>query len=514
MVIPRPRSMERRDGVFALTSRTAVRGPDDVVAMVRRELRPPTGFPLAGAGNGEDVIEIGLDRAFGAETYRLSITPDMIRITAGGPAGAFYAVQTLRQLLPPAIYRRAPLAGVTWEAPCVEIEDGPRFCWRGAHLDVGRHFMPKPFLFRFIDLLALHKYNVLHLHLTEDQGWRFESVKYPRLIEVGAWRRETNGDGTPHGGFYSQDDLRELVAYAAARFVTIVPEIDMPGHMQAAVAAYPELGNFPDRPVQVATTWGILEAVLNLEPATIQFCKDILAEVMEVFPGRYVHIGGDECPTTQWRESAMTRQRIDELGIGGVEEAQGWFTRQIAALLDEHGRRLVGWDEIMDHGDVSGATVMAWRSREHGIDAVRRGHDVVMAPTIPTYFDYYSSEDPDEPRALGRLVTLEQVYGFDPVASELSDREGANVLGTQFQVWTEHMPGPRQVEYMSFPRAVALAEVAWSYGERDWPEFLTRLRPHLTRLDALSVNYRPLEGPRPWQRGGTGARRRPDRALA
>ncbi|MBO0746143.1 MAG: beta-N-acetylhexosaminidase, partial [Candidatus Dormibacteraeota bacterium] len=341
MLLPRPRSLVRGSGAFLLKPETGARGPDDLVALLRRELRS-TGLSLAPAGGPG--IELTVDSSLGAEAYLLTVDDAGVRIAGGDRSGVFYAIQTLRQLLPPSVYRRVAAPGVRWELPGVVIEDAPRFQWRGAMLDVARHFMPKEFLFRWVDLLALHKLNVFHLHLTDDQGWRFESRRYPRLQEVASWRTETDGDGHPHGGFYTQDDLRELVAYAAQRCVTVLPEIEMPGHMRAAVAAYPELGNRPQQPVGVATGWGVLTNVLNLGEGALRFCTDILDEVLEVFPSSRIHIGGDECPTVEWAESPQTAEVMRARGVDRVEDYQRWFTERIRDHLEGRGRRLVGWD--------------------------------------------------------------------------------------------------------------------------------------------------------------------------
>lgn len=504
MLVPRPRSLTRRDGAFVLDPHTGVRGPDGLVALLRRELAS-TALPLpAGAGPG---IELAVDSSLGAEAYRLIAGVEGVRIDGGDRAGVFYGIQTLRQLLPPAVFRRIAPPGTRWEVPAVEIEDTPRFHWRGGMLDVARHFMPTAFLFRWVDLLALHKLNVLHLHLTDDQGWRFESRRHQRLQEVASWRTETNGDRTPHGGFYTQDDLRELVAYAAGRSVTVVPEIDMPGHMQAAIAAYPELGNRPQQPVAVGTRWGVMTNVLNLHDSTVRFCTDILDEVLEVFPGSHVHIGGDECPTLEWADSDQMVELMRGRGVDRPDGYQRWFTDRICEHLGRRGRSLVGWDEIVDAGAVPGALVMAWRNAGFGARAAQLGQDVVMAPQEATYLNYGAATDLGEPGAhhLGS-TRLEQVYAFDPLQGFPSQLRRAAV-GTQFQVWSEQIPSPRAVEYLAFPRACALAEVAWSPGGGEFEEFQSRLATsHLPRLDALGVNYRPLDGPRPWQRVKPAAR--------
>jgi hexosaminidase len=478
-------------------------------AWLRAELGAATGFPLA-PGDGQTAqIRLSVDPAagLGAEGYRLIVDAAGALVVGHDAAGVFYGAQTLRQLLPAAAYRRAPAVGpVSWTLPSVHITDRPRFGWRGCMLDVGRHFLPKYDLLRFIDLLALHKLNVLHLHLTEDQGWRVEIKRYPRLTEVGAWRHESQVgaarppvfDGRPHGGFYTQDDIREIVAYAAARHITVVPEIDIPGHSQAAIAAYPELGE--GGPLDVGREWGVIENVLNVTDATLEFYRNVFDELLELFPSTYIHVGGDECPKTQWRASATAQARIREEGLGDEDGLQSWFIRHFDAYLAERGRRLVGWDEILEGGLASGATVMSWRGTEGGIAAAKAGHDVVMCPTATSYLDYRQSTSPDEPIPVGTLLTLEDVYAAEPVPEELAAAGAERVLGAQVNVWTEHMDSPRRVDYMVFPRLSAFAEVAWSPAGRDVAEFLPRLEGHLARLDALGVEYRPLDGPLPWQR--------------
>lgn len=528
-LVPRPIRVVRGHGEFLLGAGTRlVADPITLEAAktVQETLSPATGRILPITLDGEDrtsggaiALELKMELTeLGTEGYRLGVEEGGIRMVAAAPAGLFYATQTLRQLLNPDIYRSAPVADRRWALPAVEIEDRPRFPWRGAMLDVARHFLPKSFLLRFVDLLAMHKYNVLHLHLTEDQGWRFPVRGYPRLTEVGSWRKETlrghrgerGGDGTPHGGFYTADDLRELVSYAARRFVTIVPEIDLPGHTRAAIASYPWLGN-SDEAIEVKTGWGIETHVLNMEERTLQFCRDVLSNVMEVFPAPFVHIGGDECPRTEWEQSEPARRRAAELGLAnGVDGLQAWFTSQLAGFLADNGRRLIGWDEIIEGGLAPGAAVMSWRSEEGGVVAARAGHDVVMAPEQWCYFNYYQSDDPREPLAHPSGCTpLERAYAYEPLPAGLSGEAAAHVLGTQFAVWTEYAPDPATVEYLTFPRACAHAEVAWSESHGDWGDFLGRVSRHLGRLEVLGVNFRPLEGPRPWQEGGTGDHRRP-----
>lgn len=532
-LVPQPYRVVTRGGRFPLGADTTVvadSAASGVAETLRRYMQPATGLPLNRLEDSSSVppkgaVVLRLDagaQALGSEGYRLTVTPENVILLAREPAGLFYALQTLRQLFPPDIYRKAPVAGVDWSAQCVEIEDRPRFGWRGSMLDVSRHFMPLEYLFRYVELLAAHKYNVLQLHLTDDQGWRFPSRRYPRLTEVGAWRNETvagyrgrgGPDGTPHGGYYGYDDLRELVAYAAERFVTLVPEIDFPGHTRAALAAYPELGNTRER-LGVSTAWGIDSHVLNVDDSTLAFCTDVLAEVLEIFPGAFIHTGGDECPRREWEASETAAAKAARLGLpGGVNGLQAWFTAQLHEFLSERARRLIGWDEILDGGPPPGATVMSWRGEEPGVAAARAGHDVVMAPRSHCYFDYYQSDDPREPLAFGRTTTLEEVYAYEPVPAILPPEAAPHILGTQFQVWTEYIPDPGSVEYMAFPRACALAEVAWSNARREWREFSERLSHHLRRLDVLRVNYRHPGGPDPWQQGGTGLRQREPASVA
>ncbi|MFE2142949.1 beta-N-acetylhexosaminidase, partial [Streptomyces sp. NPDC059456] len=435
------------------------------------------------------------------------------------PAGRFSAAQTLRQRLGPEAHRRAPTApGRAWRLPVGGIQDGPRFGWRGMMLDVARHFMPKDGVLRYIDLIAAHKLNVLHLHLTDDQGWRVEIKRHPRLTGVGAWRpRSRRGhrasplwNETPHGGFYTQDDIREIVAYAAERHVRVVPEIDVPGHSQAAIAAYPELGNtdvVDTAALEVWDDWGISENVLAPTEAVLRFYEGVFEELLELFPADvspFVHVGGDECPKEQWRASAAAQERIRELGVDGEDGLQSWFIRHFDGWLAERGRRLIGWDEILEGGLAPGAAVSSWRGYAGGIAAAEAGHDVVMCPEQRVYLDHRQADGPEEPVPIGYVRSLEDVYRFEPVPPKLSARAAAHVLGAQANVWTEVMEDQSRVDYQVFPRLAAFAEVVWSRlpdpGERDHAGFEARMGAHYRRLDVLGVDYRPPGGPLPWQR--------------
>ena len=518
-VIPRPVHMTRGTGEFVLTSGTVIvtdRATRDIGYQLADGLRPATGFRLtvlSATGAATKVISLRLDPALsrlGDEGYRLTVTPTGIRILAFKPAGAFYAVQTLRQLLPPDNFRQAPVAGMAWSVPAVEIEDTPRFAWRGAHLDVSRSFMPKEFVKKYIDLLALHKLNRFHWHLTDDQGWRIEIKKYPLLTSVGGWRRHSlvgvqRGyadttqwvyDNVPHGGFYTQDDVREVVAYAQARFVTVVPEIEMPGHAQAAIAAYPWLGNTGQQ-LEVLGHWGVDQNILNPSDSAIHFMQDVLTEVLALFPSHWIHTGGDEAPKQQWQASAVAQARIRELGLHNENELQSWMTAQMSRWLEARGRALIGWDEILEGGTeglAPNAVVMSWRGMEGGIAAAQAGHDVVMTPTSNTYFDYYQAQNTAaEPLAIGGFLPLETVYAFEPVPAGFDSVQAAHILGTQGQIWTEYQRNPKNVEYMVFPRLVALAEVAWTpRDQKNFGDFIRRLSQHQARLGVLDVNYRPI----------------------
>ncbi|MDN5804921.1 MAG: beta-N-acetylhexosaminidase [Microlunatus sp.] len=512
-VIPQPVTVEPRSAEYLLSDDLAIATDQPGWStVVRRLLSPGTGLELPSSPDG--TFRLNRDDDLAEEAYVLEVGSAGIEVTASSTRGVNWAVQTLRQLLPPSVLRPAP-TGERLSVAGVRIADEPRFGWRGVHLDVGRHFMPLAGLFRFVDLAALHKYNVFHLHLTEDQGWRFASTRYPKLQERASWRTETrrhlqdHADGTPHGGFYTADQLRSLVRYAADRGITVMPELDFPGHVLALLSAYPELGNHPESGYQPATTFGVFPEVLNLSDETMMVVFDLYDELLEVFDSSFIHLGGDECPRDEWLASPAAQTLAEQRGLPGPEHLQRWFTEQLRDWLVSRGRRVVGWDEINDDGPLDGSITMAWRDASYGARAAAAGLDVVMCPLSHTYFDYYPSDDPAEPYAIGGLTTLEQAYAFEPLA-DLPAEAHARVLGTQCQVWREYLPDTRRVDYMLYPRACAHAEVAWSRPDgRSYPEFLDRLRTHLDRLTAIGVEFRPLDGPLPWQTGGTGALRRP-----
>ncbi|MFJ9250437.1 beta-N-acetylhexosaminidase [Streptomyces sp. NPDC101776] len=527
-LIPQPGSVAAGSGEVRLTRRSKLYAGDATEGVgnwLRTVLQQATGLPLHEGRELDDArdggIALQLDDALGSEEYRLVSDSDGVFIEGGGPAGVFWGAQTLRQLLGSDAYRRAPLdRDRTWAVPHLTIQDSPRFPWRGLMLDVARHFMPKEGVLRYLDLMAAHKLNVFHFHLTDDQGWRVQIKRYPKLTEIGSWRARTKfghrasplWDDKPHGGYYTQDDIREIVAYAAERHITVVPEIDVPGHSQAAIAAYPELGNTDviaasitgGNSLSVWDTWGINPNVLAPTDNTLRFYEGVFEELLDLFPSEFIHVGGDECPRDQWKQSATAQARIAELGLADEDELQSWFIGHFDKWLSARGRRLVGWDEILEGGLADGAVVSSWRGYEGGITAARAGHDVVMCPEQHVYLDWRQAPGEDEPVPIAHVRTLEDVYRFEPVPEQLSAAEARHVLGTQANVWTEVMEDHARVDYQTFPRLAAFAEVAWSAlpasAERDFADFERRMTAHYPRLDALGVAYRPPTGPLPWQR--------------
>lgn len=515
MIVPAPRHLESREGTFTLSAANTLHAAEPAqpaANALRRDLGRATGFTFPAADSaGDAAIAITVDPVhLPPQAYTLTVSPDRIEITGGDPAGAFYAVQSLRQLLPAEIFA-TDVVDRTWPIPCVVIEDRPEFGWRGTMLDVTRHFFDKAYVLRLIDLLALHRLNVLHLHLTDDQGWRLDIPGYPKLAEISAWRSETlvghgrtpeaerTYNGQPHGGYYTADDVREIVAYAAERFVMVLPEIDMPGHMQSVVAAYPELGNTGDQ-VEVRKHWGISTHVLGIHDEALQFCRDVLTEVLNLFPAAFVHCGGDEVPKVEWRESERAQTKLRELGLANEEELQTWFTKTMAAFLAGAGRRFVGWDEVLDGAGAAALSedvvVMSWRSEQGGVAAAKAGRDVVMAPSSHLYFDHGQAENADtEPLSIGGYIPLAKVYAYEPIPAELRSDPAAisHVLGAQCQLWTEYVPTPEHADYMLFPRVCAFAEAVWRERAGSYDDFLERMRTHAGRLDALGVNYRPLD---------------------
>lgn len=424
----------------------------------------------------------------GNEAYHLEVNQLQIEVRSSDPRGAFYATQSLMQQL-----------RFDAQLSCVLIKDEPRFSYRGMHLDVGRHFFSPTFIKKYIDLLATYKFNTFHWHLTEDQGWRIEIEAYPRLQEIAAYREQTlighyndqpqKFDGKRYGGYYTREEIKDIVQYAAAKHITIIPEIEMPGHARAALAAYPEL-SCTGGPHKVATKWGVFEEVYCTKEETFLFLENVLDEVMELFPSKYIHIGGDECPKRRWKNCTECQQRIQEQGLANEHELQSYFIRRIEKYLNGKGRQIIGWDEILEGGLAPNATVMSWRGTKGGIEAARSGHHVVMTPTSHCYFDYYQSDSPDEPLAIGGYLPLAKVYDFNPVPAALSAEEEKYILGAQGNVWTEYMPNPSKVEYMVLPRMQAMAEVGWTdLGNKDFSRFIKKLDAHFKWWESHGLNY-------------------------
>ena len=512
-IIPAPVELRALEGApFVLTAETRVR-PDAASAGEAKWLADWLGLKIetkektaTSAGIIALSVEPSLVGELGDEGYRLVSGAGGVTVRGATAAGVFWGVQSLRQLLPPDVEQSGlhTNAGKV-SVPAVEILDRPRFGWRGAMLDVSRHFASVAEVKRFIDLMALHKLNVFHWHLVDDQGWRVEIKKYPRLTEVGAWRAQSatpgdehRGDGIPHGGFYTQDEMRAVVAYAAARHIRVMPEIELPGHSSAALTAYPHLGatDAPGYAPAVQWIWGIFKETYAPRPDTLQFLDDVFTELLPIFPSAFYHIGGDEAMKDQWESSPTTVAFMKANGLKDGHELQSWFVRRTEKFLAAHGRRLIGWDEIQEGGLAPGAAMMAWRDVRWAVEAARHGHDVVLAPTSHTYLDYNEGGPAEEPERFGRQLTLEKVYSFEPVPAELEPEFQKHVLGAQCQLWRERMPGWAQVEHRAFPRLSALAEVVWSPKEKkNYADFRARLPWVLARFDRLGVNYRrPLRG--------------------
>jgi len=504
-LIPKPRKIQLQNGVFILEDATtffAIEEFNNAGKYLQEYLQSGSTIKIADSDKSKAEIKILKDSSLQADAYTLDISENNILIVASDATGAFYGVQTLRQLLPVALEKQNKSNYATIEIPQVSIQDAPAFPYRGMHLDVGRHFFPKEFIKQYIEQLAALKMNYFHWHLTEDQGWRIEIKKYPKLTEVGAFRKETlighyndipvRYDGKQYGGFYTQEDIKEIVAFATKHHVTIIPEIELPGHSQAAISAYPKLGCTGDS-IPVATTWGVFEEIYCPKESTFSFLEDVLTEVMELFPGEYIHIGGDEAPKTNWKKCNHCQDLIKKEGLEDEHELQSYLIKRIEQFVNSKGKKIIGWDEILEGGLAPNATVMSWRGTQGAVKAAKQGHDVVLTPTSHAYFDYYQSNNESEPLAIGGFLPLKKVYSFNPIPPELTTKEHQYVLGAQGNVWTEYMNSEDKVSYMVFPRILAMSEVVWKGAstniEDDYSNFLDRLEPFYIRLDAQNINY-------------------------
>jgi len=498
-IIPIPVSQELTKGDFILDDKTGIVFEPEfkIAANFLEEFINNSILTKKSAGN-KNIYFIKDSSIDGDEGYRLKISPSSIKISAKSPQGAFYAVQSLRQLFPVSFETGTNKKNEV-AIKCLEINDSPQFKYRGMHLDVGRHMFSIKFIKKYIDALAMLKMNTFHWHLTEDQGWRIEIKKYPNLQEVASYRKETlvghysdqphQFDGEKYGGYYTQEEIKEVVAYAESRFVTVIPEIELPGHAQAAIAAYPELGCTGEQ-VEVATKWGVFEEIYCPKEETFTFLEDVLDEVLALFPSEYIHIGGDEATKTRWKNCNHCRALIKKEGLKDEHELQSYFISRIEQYLNNNGRQIIGWDEILEGGLAPNATVMSWRGINGAIEAAKQHHNVIITPTSHCYFDYYQSENKNEPLAIGGYLPLEKVYSFNPIPEALTQEEAKYVLGAQGNIWTEYIPTSDQVEYMAFPRILAMSEVVWSKQEnKNYPDFVKRVEYFHERLDSLNINY-------------------------
>ncbi len=514
-IIPLPQKMEMRDGAFHLTDHTTIyvdSASRETAPFLAERLRPSTGYPLKVATTRHTDAAIAgrillttenANTNLGPEGYELTVAPDSVVIRAPAQAGLFYGVQTLLQLLPPEIFSSNRVQNVDWQIPCVQIKDWPRFKWRGILFDVSRHFFSKSEVKSVLDAMVLHKMNTFHWHLTDDHGWRIEIKKYPKLTQVGAWRpsagfgfdpkaSDAYGPDGRYGGFYTQDDIREVVKYAAARHITVVPEIEMPGHATAALAAYPQY-SCTGGPFEPIMTAGIFNGIYDpSKEETFQFLAGVLQEVGKLFPGQYIHVGGDEVPKDTWKNCASCQALMKREGLKNEDELQSWFMRRIEKIVNSTGHSMIGWSEILQGGLATNAAVMDWIGGAR--EAASAGHYVVMTPTAYCYFDFYQSTNKAaEPEAAdwGGPLPLNKVYSFNPMPTNMPPELQSYILGTQGNLWTERIPNFKHAEYMLFPRTCALAEVTWSgQNMRDWDDFMQRLQVHVRRLNELNINYR------------------------
>jgi hexosaminidase len=497
-IIPYPNEIEKGNKNFILNSKTIINANKDsfeafyLKQIIKQQLELDLEISQTSKAVSKINLVIGVPdpKNFNKESYYLSIDENRIEINASSNQGLFYGLQTLIQLLPIKKVEEVKL-------PSVQVFDSPKYAWRGMHLDVSRHFFPKEFIKKYIDYLARYKMNVFHWHLTDDQGWRIEIKKYPKLTEIGAWRkgsmighyREQKFDDKPYGGFYTQEEIKEIVAYATERHITVVPEIEMPGHAVAALASYPQY-SCTGGPFEVALKWGVLDDVFCPKEETFEFLENILSEVIALFPSDYIHIGGDECPKTRWKKCANCQSVIKREGLNDEHELQSYFIRRIEKFVNSRGRKIMGWDEILEGGLAPNAAVMSWRGTKGGIEAAKQNHFVVMTPGSHCYFDHYQGEPKNEHLAIGGFTTVEKVYGFNPTPTTLNKNEANYILGAQGNVWTEYMEDANKVEYMIFPRMLALSEVLWGTSNTEkYKDFQDRMIQHFQYFEENKINY-------------------------
>lgn len=509
-LIPVPEKVKVLSGEFTINPNTQIVLSEDnepmrnAVAVFNNLLRRAAGYSLKISTTpvSSNVIDCKINASVSnPEGYKLRVDKNKILLEAQTPQGVFYGMQTIRQLLPFQI-ERAFTSNIAWKVPCVEIEDAPRFKHRGLMLDVARHFQSKEFIMKFIDMLAYHKMNTFHWHLTEDQGWRMEIKKYPRLTRIGAYRprslvleRDEDGkinrtwENIRYGGFYTQEDIKQVIAYAEKKFITIIPEIEMPGHATAALAAYPNL-SCSGGPFEVEVNYGVFNDIYCTKDENFQFLEDVLTEVMDLFPSKYIHIGGDEAPKVRWKNCAHCQALMKKEGLKDEHELQSYFIKRMEKFLNAKGRQIIGWDEILEGGLAPNATVLSWRGEAGGIAAAKQGNDVIMAPNSHAYLDYYQANPATEPPGIGGFVPLWKTYSYDPIPAALTPQEAKHVLGMQGNLWTEYMRTPEHVEYMAFPRGAAIAEIGWSPKEKkNYDNFKFRIIEQFKRYDAMDWNY-------------------------
>jgi len=508
-IIPKPANIEVKEGVFQFSKDTKIIASNaaqkEIATALMNKFKAATGWQpeFSNKKSKSNYIEFKIDKNLNREAYQLKVTSKSIVITAKENAGLIYGLETIRQLLPTAIESKNQVANVNWVIPNVSIKDEPRFQWRGLMLDLSRHFFDKNYVIQTIDRLAMLKMNVLHLHLVDDQGWRIEIKKYPKLTEIGAWRVnqenviwnarltvDPNEKGT-YGGFLTQEELKEIVKYAATKNIQVIPEIEMPAHVSSAIAAYPELACFNQKiGVPSGGVWPITDIYCAGKENTFEFLEDVIDEVIAIFPSKYIHIGGDEATKTNWETCPHCQKRMQEEGLKNVHELQSYFVKRMEKYINSKGKKVIGWDEILEGGLAPDATVMSWRGTEGGIEASKQGHDVIMTPESHCYFNIYQGPQNEEPLAFGGFIPLTKVYHFDPVVDEMTPEQAKHILGAQANLWAEYIESTQESEYMIFPRLGAMAEVLWSPKEaRNWNDFTTRLPSLLARFDYLGINY-------------------------